>query len=77
MNEMCGRPGSAPVLRARRQREDAEDDARSRLADHLGLAAQAEAALLGDLDEVVEEADQPRPTKRKSSSSAEADGRLG
>ena len=28
------------------------------LADHLGLAAQAQAALLGDLDEVVEEADQ-------------------
>ena len=72
----CGRRGlAAAVLERRRQRQPAEDERDHGLADHLGLAAQAEAALLGDLDVVVEEADRrPCPTNRKSSSSADADG---
>ena len=57
---MCGYAGRrrgcprAPAA-ARAPRRRTRDDG---LADHLGLAAQAEAALHGDLDEVVEEADE-------------------
>ena len=49
----------------RRQREPAEDQGDHGLADHLRLAAQAEAALLGDLDVVVEEADQAHPDEEE------------
>ena len=43
------------------QREDREDDADERLPDELLPERRPEAALLADLDEVVEEADEPQP----------------
>ena len=49
------------VLEAGQQREHAEDHRDHGLADELRLAAQAEVALLVDLDEVVEEADRAQP----------------
>ena len=57
------------VLVGELQREDREDRrATSGLAGELLAAAQAQAALLADLDEVVEEADRPSPVIRNSTS---------
>ena len=47
------------------QREHAEHHRDQRLAGELRLAAQAEAALLGDLDVVVEEADGAEPDEQE------------
>ena len=47
------------------QGQQREDDRHDRLAGDLGLAAQAERALLADLDEVVEEADHPEPGEQE------------
>ena len=51
-----------------------EDRADDELAERLGAAAQAEAALLVDLDVVVEEADAPSPVIRNSTSTPETVG---
>ncbi len=65
MKEICvrgrGLPRSSANCSARTAKAMRDDG----LADHLGLAAQAEAALLDDLDVVVEEADQAQPDEEE------------
>ena len=58
----------------RAEREEHGDDG---LPGDLGLAAQAERALLADLDEVVQKPTTPNPVNRNRISSAEADGGSG
>jgi hypothetical protein len=55
MNEMCFDAGVIP----------SSSLSHDGLADHLGLAAQAEAALPGDLDVVVEETDRAHPAEEE------------
>ena len=72
MNEMCFDAGrdAVLVLEPRRERQAAEDQRDHGLADHLGLAAQAEAALPDDLDVVVEEADRAHARRRGTAAAA-------
>ena len=56
-----GRGGGAERAVRELQREDREDHRDEGLPGELLTGAQPEAALLADLDEVVEEADQPQP----------------
>ena len=65
MNEMCGEAGVWPRSSGNWQRQHAEHHRDQRLAGELRLAAQAEAALLGDLDVVVEEADRAQPDEQE------------
>lgn len=73
---MTGRVAAAVVVEAVPQREHTEDHRDDGLTDELRPRAQAEVALPEDLDEVVEEADQAVPTKRKRSSHALALGAI-
>ena len=70
------RGGSAELVVAEVQREDREDHADGDLAGQLLLRAQAQAALLGDLDEVVEEADDPQPGHEEEDEQAAHRGQL-
>ena len=55
--------------------EPREDQADDDLADELRLAAEAEAALLGDLDVVVEEADRAQPAEQEQQQQRRRAGR--
>jgi hypothetical protein len=67
-NEIASRPGCGTGV-GELQGEHREGDATRVLPEQLLLGAQPEAALPRDLDEVVEEADEPSPVMRKSTSS--------
>ena len=60
-NEMYGDAGVRNCSLGNCSARTAKMTADERLADELRPCAQAEAALLGDLDEVVEEADEAEP----------------
>ena len=60
-NEMDGDAGVRNELLGNCSASTAKIDRDQRLAGELLLGAQPEAALLGDLDVVVEEADEPQP----------------
>ena len=51
--------GVTPSASGKVQGEDGERDAHGALADELGLGVQPQASLSGDLDEIVQEANQP------------------
>ena len=78
MNEMWSDAGVLPaiVLEHRGQRQPTERHRDHGLTDHLGLAAQAEVALLVDLDEVVEEPDEAHADEQEEQQQRAGGGRV-